>query len=393
MRALLWDEPGVGKTPPTCAAIAQRDEPTIVVCPAVAVGVWQRELARWAPDFEVRTQHTTKPVDAPTGRQVLLTTYDRLNLDGLITSRFGLVLDEAHLVKNEKAKRSKKVQACSRLGRSFVWQLTGTPILRYPDDIWGQLSAMDLGQQTYGTKTKFCAKFGGHYGVNGMEWDPKRIAKTAYDPLRNFMLRRLRSEVLELPPRSSEEWFIELPKRLDARFRDICARIPPEDPTWEAKAAGGELASALADLSAVKAEASLKALAELEPSPDNPVVVFAAHKDAAKIVAHAMGWPLIDGDTPTSTRTAFADRFQAGDYAGIVLTIQAGGVGITLTRAKTVVFISETYTPAANEQAADRVYRFGQEREVRAIYVRAESPLEKAVQYVLRKKAPFAKIG
>ena len=380
----------MGKSAQVCAAVGKIDRPVVLVVPAVAMGVWRRELATWAPGFEVLTQPTTKPVDAPTGRQVLLTTYDRARVN---PGRFGIVCDEAHALKNERSQRSKRLKALIQTGRSFAWQLTGSPLLRYPDDIWGQLVAMDLGAQTYRTKTAFCKAFGGVYGMNGMEWDAKRIKKSAYDPIKNYYLRRLRSEVMELPERTSEEWWVELPKRLGARFADIVARYPPDSPTWEQSAAGGELAAALADLSAVKAEAALKSIEELEPTPDNPVVVFAAHKDAAKIVAHAMGWPLIDGDVPNEERTALAHAFQEGAYPGLVLTIQAGGTAITLTRAKTIVFVSEVYTPALNAQAADRVYRFGQERAVRAIYVRAESPLEYGLQRVLKKKRPFGEIA
>lgn len=390
-RALLWNQAGTGKTPTTVAAIADLDGPAVVVCPKVAMGVWARQFKIWAPDYEVLVQSTTKRVDPPTGHQVLLTTYDRARVH--TTGRFGIICDEAHLIKNERTARAKTIRELVRSGRSYMWQLTGTPILRYPDDIWGQLNAMGLAEQTYRTKTAFCKLFGGEYGVGGMAWDPDKIKPTAYDPLRNFMRRRMRAEVLELPPRTSEEWWVELPKRLAARFADICARYPPDSPTWEQSAAGGELHSALADLSAIKAEASLQSIQELEATTDNPVVVFTAHKDAARIIGHAMNWPVIDGDTPERQRTAFEHAFQAGAYGGLVLTIHAGGTAITLTRAKTIVFVSETYVPALNEQAADRVYRFGQEREVRGIYVRAESPLEDSLQQVLAHKRRFGKIG
>jgi superfamily II DNA or RNA helicase len=390
-RALLYDDPGCGKTPQAVTALTKLDGPVTVVCPAVALGVWRRQFATWAPDYEVRVHVDTKATDAPTGRQALLTTYDRARVTG--HGRFGVICDEAHLVKNPVTKRSKRVKALTEAGRSYVWQLTGTPILSWPSDLWGQISLLGIAEQCYRTKTAFCKLFGGEYGVGGMAWNPKKIHPDAYAPLKNYMIRRLRSEVLELPPRTSEEWWVELPKRLASRFADICARIPPESPTWEASAAGGELASALADLSAIKAEASLQSIKELEPTPDNPVVVFTAHKDAARIVAHAMDWPCIDGDTPAAQRSAYEHAFQNGNYSGLVLTIQAGGTAITLTRARTVVFAGETYVPALNEQAADRIYRYGQTRDVRAIYVRAESPLEAGLQAVLARKRPFGKIG
>lgn len=387
-RGLIWHEPGVGKSAIAVSAASKLDGPVVVIGPAVSLGVWARQFRMWAPNYEIFVQTSTKRVDPPIGRQVLITTYDRALVHSI--NKFGVVLDEAHLVKNEKTIRAKRTKDLISAGRSYVWELTGSPLLRYADDIWGQLNVMGIAEQCYRTKTNFCRMFGGEYGVNGMTWDPKKIKPDAYAPLKNFMLRRLRSEVLDLPPRTSEEWWVELPKRLASRFADICTRIPPTDPTWEKSASGGELASALADLSAVKAEASIKSIQELEPTHESPIVVFTAHKDAARIVAHAMGWPMISGDTPPTQRTAFEHAFQAGAYTGIVLTIQAGGTAITLTRARTVVFTSETFVHAINSQAADRVYRFGQEQSVRAIYVRAESPLEEALQTVLRRKKEFA---
>lgn len=400
-RSLLYDEPGVGKTPQACAAIAKLDRPAIVVCPAVAVGVWQHELAVWASEFEVRTQTSTKPVDSPTGRQVLVTTYDRVRLNPGV-HRCGVVLDEGHLVKTFQRRRaeSKNSQRGQRVAelldqtRSYAWELTGTPIMRYPDDLWGQLSVLGIERQTYRTKAEFARQFGGEYGVDGLIWNAKRQLATAWDPLQHFMLRRLRSEVLKLPARTREEWYVELPKRLAARFANIAERYPPDHPTWENPdfSGGGELQQALADMAAVKAEGCLSGIRELDSTPDNPLVVFASHRDAAHIVAHELGWPCIDGDTSSDRRTALAHAFQHGEYAGICGTIHACGTALTLTRAKTILFIGETYTPALNDQAADRVYRFGQEREVRAIYARADSPLEKNLQRVLTRKRPFGAI-
>lgn len=391
VRGLLWHEPGVGKTAVAISAAARLDGPVVAVVPPVAIGVWRRQFQMWAPDYEVRVHTSTKATDPPTGRQVLLTTYNRAKVTA--TGRFGVICDEAHLVKNESTARAKRVKELTAAGRSYVWQMTGTPILRYPDDIWGQLRVMGLAEQTYRTKTAFCKLFGGEYGVSGMVWDDEKIKAGAYDPIRNFMIRRLRSEVLDLPPRTFEEWWVELPKRLAARFADICARYPPDSPTWEKSAAGGELQTALADLSAIKAEACLESIRDLDATPTNPVVVFAAHKDAARIIAHTMDWPCIDGDTPVAQRSAFEHAFQSGAYAGLVLTIKAGGTAITLTRAHTIVVVSETYTPAETDQALDRVYRHGQETTVRAIFVRAESPLEENLQAVLTRKRPFGKIG
>ena len=99
------------------------------------------------------------------------------------------------------------------------------------------------------------------------------------------------------------------------------------------------------------------------------------------------GWGLITGaDTPTEKRTKIVSDFQAGKLAGVALTIKAGGVGITLHKAKTAIFGSSSWSPADNEQAEDRVHRVGQDRGVTIIRLVATHPLDQRVMELLDKK-------
>jgi SNF2 family DNA or RNA helicase len=390
-RAILADEAGLGKTRQALTAALQRGQGVLVVCPAVAVGVWQREFAQWAPTVKVLTQENSKPVAAPGPGEALVTTYDRCALASGERGRWAAILDEAHLLKNRKTKRFARVLAALGRTNGPVWAMTATPILRDPEDLWGLLTVLGLTGQTYRTKTSFTSLFGGHYEFGrGTIWS--RPKPNAWQPLAPFYLRRTRDDHLDLPERTHEEWCFDLPKRLSARFADIFARYPPDDPDWDKWATGGELAAALADLSSAKAACAIDAIEELAPCPERPVVVFAAHVDAAKDLAKHFGWPCIVGDVSTAHRTAIVDGFQAGLYAGVVATIQAGGVGITLTRAATAVFVSRSFVPALNSQAEDRVYRIGQVNHVRVIYCRANSALENAIETVLKRKAPYEAI-
>jgi superfamily II DNA or RNA helicase len=387
-RAILADHAGLGKTAQALTAIAKRGKGAVIICPAVAIGVWQREVRKWLGEgVKVLTQPNTKPADPPGAGEILVTTYDRALLTGH-GGDWALVLDEAHALKNRKTQRFKRVKAVIERMRGPVWAMTATPILKDPEDLWGLLTVLGLEKQTYGTKTAFLSLFGGTYTYGyGVQWS--RPKKGAWAPIAPFYLRRTREDHLDLPERTHEEWCFDLPKRLAARFAGIFERYPADDPQWDSWATAGELASALADLSSAKAAAAVTAIEELEPSTDRPVVVFAAHVDAAKALAKHFGWPCIVGDVATGHRTAIVDGFQAGLYAGVVATIQAGGVGITLTRAATAVFVSRSFVPALNSQAEDRVYRIGQTNNVRVIYCRANSALEDAIDKVLKRKAPY----
>lgn len=383
-RALLFDDPGLGKTVQAIRAhIACSDGGAVIVCPAVAVGVWEEEVRKWS-NWPTRVQEKTTPVEPPGSGEFLVTTYSRAKL---LPGRFStLILDEAHQVKSPKSNRSKK---CAELVKSAgrVWALTGTPIQRDPWDLWGILCLLGVDRASYGTRTRFISMFGGARKMGHVEWTAP--TRSAWAPLRHWHLERKREFVLDLPDRVHEDIFVKLPKRAETRYAEIAERYPADSEDWEKWATGGELASALADLSLVKAAAVLPEIEQFNPSRENPLVIFSAHRGAAKLLAEALGWPVISGETPADQRTKIANEFQMGKYPGLIATIRAAGVGLTLTKAATALFISRTYVPAENSQAEDRLYRIGQTRNVRVIYCRSKSPLEFAVDRVLRRKAPY----
>lgn len=386
-RALLTDDPGLGKTAQTLSAIGRLEaKGVVVVCPAVVLGVWREEVAKWLPGYTVRIQATTKPVDPPGPKEVLVTSYSRANLH---KGRYGvLVCDESHMLKSSTTQRTKR---CAQLAKraSRVWLLTGTPILKDPIDLWNQLSFLGV-ERGYQNFTTFVHMFGGYRNrLNQLEWSTP--TKAAWKPCCHWHLGRKREDVLDLPDRVFENIFVPLPKRAATKFAEIAERYPEDDDSWQKWSSGGELATALADYSAVKAAGVLTCLKDYSPSKQSPVILFSAHQEAAKGLSETLNWPLITGSTPSEERAKIADDFQAGKYEGLVATITAAGVGLTLTRASTAIFVSRTFVPALNSQAADRIYRIGQKQSVRVIYVRADSPLEWAVDKVLRRKQPYMK--
>jgi SNF2 family DNA or RNA helicase len=388
-RCLALDPPGGGKTLQALMAASQVPMPLAVVCPAVAVGVWQEEIELFNPGAAVRVQSTTKPVDAPSPGEYLITTYDRANITPA-PHRYGLVLDEAHLVKNARSDRTKRVTKLVAQARGYCWAQTGTPILKDPDDLWGILTVLGIEKQTYRNRDNFLAHWGGHYMMGELRWRGPRA--NAWQPLLPLMLRRERKDMYDLPARTHEQWALKLSDADHKRFQSIADRFPAEDEDWERWATGGELASALERLSLVKASLALAPIRDLCPTVDNPVVVFTAHREAAKLLAVELGWPSITGATSEDARTRIAQEFQQGKHAGVVCTIQAAGVALTLTRAAICVFVSQTWVNAANSQAEDRLYRIRQLRDVRTIFCRSNSALEKSIDKVLARKVKFLTI-
>jgi superfamily II DNA or RNA helicase len=388
-RGLALDPPGTGKTYMSLMAAHQVGVPVAIVCPAVAVGVWVDEIRQFAPDLHVRVQETTKETTPPLPGEYLVTTYDRANI-ARSTHRYGLIFDEAHLVKNNDTKRFRRARQLVNTSRSgFAWAMTGTPILRDPDDLWGILQMLGIERQTYRNRDSFLERWGGKRVMGEVRWGPAR--SDAWQPLSPLMLFRPRSSMFELPARTRETWSLRLSAVDYTRFQAVADQFPVGD-QWESWTTGGELAAALKHLSLAKASLALGPIKDLAPSATNPVVVFTAHRAAAKLVAQEFGWPTITGETPEHQRTSIAQDFQAGKHHGVVCTIQAAGVALTLTRASTCVFVSQTWVHAANSQAEDRLYRIGQTREVRTILCRADSALEKSVDMVLARKVRYMSI-
>lgn len=385
-RAFLCDDPGLGKTAAALTAIPDATR-TVVCCPTSVIGTWQHEAARWRPDLAVRVQKTKRDGVAPCEGEILVTTYDRLDVS-VAPDIDVLILDESHAVKNAKTQRSKRVRATAKMNRELqIWALTGTPILRDPEDLWGQLTSIDL--HPYGTWPAFLRAWGGSPSPFGTYWR-KTPPERCWVPMEPYMLRRRRGDVLDLPDRTYTELWIDLGTKLRREHSEMAAQYDPEDDRWDSWASAGQLATVLAEMASRKAKAIASDIPTLfDPTTYRPIVVFSPYRAALTELSARFGWPQIHGGVSQAQRQKTVDAFQAGEHAGLLCTIGAGGVGLTLTRASTVVFLGRHWTPALNSQAEDRVYRIGQERAVTVVQVRCESDLERAVDKVLARKAAY----
>ena len=145
------------------------------------------------------------------------------------------------------------------------------------------------------------------------------------------------------------------------------------------------LASARAELANAKL-GTLVDLVEDYESAREPLVVFSYHRAPIAEVGARKGWGLIVGGTDALERTRLVEAFQAGKLKGIAGTIGAMGVGVTLTRAASVLFLDRDYVPANNLQAEDRCCRIGQTRGVVVTVLRARHPVDERVEAILARK-------
>ena len=280
-----------------------------------------------------------------------------------------VILDEAHNVKNVDSARH-KLAADLRCDR--IWQLTGTPMTNRPLDLWGLLvvgrHAMSADKIRYGMR--YCR---GHLGEHGWDFRGASNLPELSVKLSDWMLRRTKDEVLDLPPKIRATQRCTVPRALaNATYSDI-----------------GAMMHGRSELAAAKVGATLERVEDVLEAEDK-VIVFseslAALDGLGKKLAH-YGVVRIDGSVSPVARTAIVERFQSDPSIRVFLgQTRAAGVGITLTAATSVIFNDLSLVPAYLAQAEDRAYRIGQNKRVSVVYMIADAALDTACWEMLREK-------
>lgn len=431
-RALLGDDMGLGKTMQTLMSLPANGH-TLVVCPASLKLNWRNEVRRWRPDLTPVVLKGKGSLRAPEAGEVLIINYDILPTDmgDIRTARFSeqrfgelagegtsytdatvaaanayaaadnaearallaktrLVVDEAHRCKSSKAKRTKAVKALGEVCVRITF-LTGTPLLGRPFDLWGTLSAGDMAREVFGGWKGFLKCFGAYDNDwGGIEFTgPDR---TVPERLRRVMLRRTKAEVLtSLPPKVYSEVPVgidgtKLATELD-RAWDAWAESVGEDPDTTDELPNFTMMSAVrARLAEAKTAAAISIIEDHEEQ-GAPLLVFSAHRAPVEEIGKREGWGIILGGMSMEERQQVVDAFQAGQLKGVAMTIGAGGVGLTLTRASTVLFVDLDWTPGNNVQAEDRAHRIGQTGSaVQIIHLVVDHAVDRRVCAILRAK-------
>lgn len=395
-RALLADEMGLGKSAQFLRA-AKSDRGTIVVCPASLRLVWRAEAAAWRPDLDAIVCRPGE-FKVPERGQLAIVSYESLPepprraahlVDDPRVSRCDLGVDEAHYAKNflgwtDGAWRALKVALLARQCRRAI-AMTGTPIMSASRDLWGLLAAFGLAKQVFGNRRTFMTLVGATERRGYVEWpteleDDGDVAKR----LRRVMLRRLKADVMpDLPAKTYQDIPIDVDTELAAELDAIGARWGQqrdELPPLEA------MSAVRARLARSRVGAVLETVERYEQSGE-PLVVFSAHRAPIDALEGRSGWRVITGDSTDAERAESVAAFQKGRLRGIALTIAAGGVGITLTRARAVLFADLAWTPAENAQAEDRLVRIGQKAQnVLVMRMVADHPVDRRCLALLAQK-------
>lgn len=417
---LIGDAMGVGKTIQAIGVINYHPEyrNVLVICPASIRLNWKRELTKWlVNDYTV--DYVNKN-DYPESADIVIINYDVVerHLDKVHSREWDLlIVDEAHYLKNRQAQRTKSIlgykpskknaeveKAYEPINAKHKLFLTGTPILNRPSELFPLINAIDPASWpnfwSYGKR--YC---GGTR--NGFGWDfsgASNLEELQQKLRSTIMIRRLKEDVLtELPPKRRQ--VIELPSNAeinkllrkekaiwegskevieDLRLAVELAKVNGTKEEYNAairKLKEGQSAS-FKDMSLIRQEiaiAKLPYVVEHVKDADGKVIIFAHHKAVVAALKAALGDEavVLVGDTKLEDRQAAVDAFQEDDKIRYFIgSIQAAGVGITLTASSHVVFAELDWVPGNLSQAEDRAHRMGQLNSVLVQHLVMEESLD-----------------
>ncbi|WP_446010216.1 DEAD/DEAH box helicase [Candidatus Electrothrix sp.] len=399
----LADDMGLGKTLQSIAVILDRAEngPSLVIAPTSVCMNWEQEVARFAPTLTLKTLSGVddrKAIVQNLGkRDILITSYTLLQqeVDILETVSWEtVVLDEAQSIKNAATKRSK---AAMRINAKFRLITTGTPIENHLGELWNLFNFINRG--LLGSYKQFNSRFGIPIEKHQDQAARRQLRKL----IRPFMLRRIKSEVLdELPPRTEISLRVEM-KKSEMQFYEAIRQQAIENIETNGQKSGRHL-QILAEImrlrraccnpklidkdtkiSSSKLRVFAEVIEELLESRHKALVFSQFTGHLALICEYldkeGISYKYLDGTTPSKERIKQVDAFQAGEGDLFLISLKAGGLGLNLTAADYVIHMDPWWNPAVEDQAADRAHRIGQKRPV-TVYrlVTAGTIEEKIVQ-------------
>ena len=405
-RALLADEPGLGKTNQALLAAEGR---TLIVAPARLSGVWEDEIAKWNPDIDpvwVSYSSLCEKRRTNDGRLRTLSIPRPAYKEKWDT----VILDEAHNVKNRKAFWTIAIEKVTLQSDRMV-MLTGTPIPNWSYELFIPLKLMHPGDRRFTSywrwvETWFVSwepMWGGRMirGLKkGITWDQFH----AGNDLDKMMLRRLRDDVLaDLPPlteQTIEVGMVPAQRRayeqLKKEYHAWVEEAQTEISVWNDGGRAVKLAKLTtgldAELPGMRASGKLDAVDELlEEREGSPVVLFCYYRNTATALAararkQGRKVAVIMGGVPQAERNEIARKFQRGGIDVLVGTLDTISEGITLTRSATCILVEHSWRPSTNEQAMYRLLRIGQTLPVTVIHLITKNSLDQRMMRELNKK-------
>ena len=434
---LLADEMGTGKSCQAILTINCRVCNVLIVCPKVVKWNWMKELNTWLIGEFILYYYMPKKIRYFKGRNtnhkkqtiIHVINYDLLAKysEHLSNEDYNFfVADESHAIKNPNARRTRFAIS---LAEKCPYRLliTGTPIFNKPKDLWTTLNLMD--GELFGNPTAFLRRYCGMSSFSSWQQKPQNIEELNQLLRANYMVRRMKRDVLKDLPEKVKDMIVLQESELDAVVKkekavfDSIKEKQKELDEWKSKIkeAGGiknlpthyqqqvkelreQRFASIGDLSTIRHELAKKKapyvaefVKEILDSMDDQtgkVVVFAHHKAVVKTLMEKFenyNPVSITGSTKDEDREKAIVDFQNNDEVRVFVgNMQAAGVGITLTAASIAVFAELDWTPAIVAQSEDRLHRISQKNTVWVYHIVADDSLDSRIAKMLVSKEKIA---
>jgi hypothetical protein len=427
--ALLADDMGLGKSVQLIAYLLGRrsnphheGRPTLIVCPTSVLGNWQREIARFAPSLRVlrwhgldREQHLTPTLARE--YDVVLTTYGLLVRDSEVLSAQQwdvAALDEAQSIKNPDSRRAR---CARRLSARHRVALTGTPVENRLDELWSVMEYLVPG--LLGTRATFSREI----AVPIERFGDSDVAMQLKRTVAPFLLRRSKRDptvIDDLPDKVERKQYVVLTDEQRALYEEEVERAMAEISGSSDLERRGRILAMLTALKQIcnhpyqflkrhgtgppdatlpgrsgKLERVTEIVEEIASCGER-AVLFTQYREMGDLLQNHLSdilkepVPFLHGGTPAFSRDEMVRQFQSdeGELAPTVLivSLKAGGTGLSLTAATHVIHYDRWWNPAVEDQATDRAHRIGQRHAVLVHKLVCEGTLEERIDAVLDEK-------
>ena len=421
---ILADDMGLGKTIQVLARLVnERNEntspaPTMVVCPLSVVGNWKHETHDFAPELEVYVHHGTDRksgdtlTEAINSNDLIVTTYGvvRNDINHLQDIQFHrVVLDEAQKIKNTDAKRTQAIRALSARHRLA---LTGTPVENRLSELWSIMEFCNPG--LLGSQTAFRETFARPIERYGDEQRTEQLRRL----IRPFILRRSKTDetvIDDLPEKLETKEYCNLTEEQATLYKAATDELlgeVEEASDMERRGKVLQLINALKTIcnhprqyhedgsNIVGRSGKLSRLHDLATeilASDDRALIFTQYTSMAELIQQYLQQELgqrvlyLHGGTPQERRDEMVEQFQSPDGPSFfLLSLRAGGTGLTLTAANHVIHYDRWWNPAVEDQATDRTYRIGQTDDVQVHKLICEGTVEEAIDQTIEQKRDLA---
>jgi SNF2 family DNA or RNA helicase len=401
----LADDMGLGKTIQVIALIANSaNNKNLLVVPTSVIGNWEREFAKFASNLKITTYHSEKQDKSFEECDVVLTTFNMILRHHKLFSQiewYRIVIDEAQNIKNPKAKQSKALFA---LKSKYQIALTGTPIENSVIDLWSIFNF--LNKDYLGDVKRFKTLF-----HNKPSNRPQ--LKSLIEP---FILRRLKTDksiISELPDKIEQNIYCQLTKEQASLYQAVVNKLAKDMENEELKSSTmlstltrlkqicNHPVQYLQDNSEFTEKRSLKlqrliSIVDEAIENEESVLIFSQYKEICmsinKMLAARYNTYLLHGGTSRSARDNMINEFQDNNTLPsiFILSLKAGGVGITLTKASQVIHFDRWWNPSVENQATDRAFRIGQQKKVLVHKFITQGTLEEKIDQMIADKSSLS---